>query len=70
MFSLPLVPAAFVTQMVSVDGVMVKFEIWDTAGQERYDCHAPMYYRAAHAAIVVYDITNTVWKTISYLHLA
>ncbi|XP_067101676.1 ras-related protein Rab-5B-like [Osmerus mordax] len=51
--------AAFVTQMVSVDGVMVKFEIWDTAGQERYHSLAPMYYRAAHAAIVVYDITNT-----------
>lgn len=51
--------AAFLTQMVSVDGIMVKFEIWDTAGQERYHSLAPMYYRAAHAAIVVYDITNT-----------
>lgn len=39
---------------------MVKFEIWDTAGQERYHSLAPMYYRGAQAAIVVYDITNTV----------
>jgi len=36
----------------------VKFEIWDTAGQERYRSLAPMYYRGAAAAIVVYDITN------------
>jgi len=37
---------------------MIKFEIWDTAGQERYRSLAPMYYRGAAAAIVVYDITN------------
>jgi len=36
----------------------VKFEIWDTAGQERYHSLAPMYYRGAQAAIIVYDITN------------
>lgn len=35
-----------------------KFEIWDTAGQERYRSLAPMYYRGAAAAIVVYDITK------------
>jgi len=35
----------------------VKFEIWDTAGQERYASLAPLYYRGASAAAVVYDIT-------------
>lgn len=31
----------------------------DTAGQERYHSLAPMYYRGAQAAIVVYDIQNS-----------
>jgi small GTP-binding protein len=50
--------AAFLTQTVQLDESTVKFEIWDTAGQERYRSLAPMYYRGAAAAIVVYDITN------------
>jgi len=53
-----LLPAAFLTQTVQLDDATVKFEIWDTAGQERYRSLAPMYYRGASAAIVVYDITN------------
>lgn len=55
-------PAAFLTQTVCLDDTTVKFEIWDTAGQERYHSLAPMYYRGAQAAIVVYDITNRVRK--------
>ncbi|EDV26319.1 uncharacterized protein TRIADDRAFT_22550 [Trichoplax adhaerens] len=63
--------AAFLTQTVCLDDVTVKFEIWDTAGQEniflilpsfcrylRYHSLAPMYYRGAQTAIVVYDISN------------
>lgn len=48
-----------------LDDTTVKFEIWDTAGQERYHSLAPMYYRGAQAAIVVYDITNQVSKDLS-----
>jgi len=50
--------AAFFSQTLAVNEVTVKFEIWDTAGQERYHSLAPMYYRGAAAAIIVYDITN------------
>lgn len=36
----------------------VEFKIWDTAGQEKYRSLAPMYYRGAGAALLVYDITK------------
>lgn len=54
----PTIGAAFMTQSVNLGDSIVKFEIWDTAGQERYRSLAPMYYRGASAAVVVYDITN------------
>ena len=57
--------AAFLTQTVALNETTVKFEIWDTAGQERYHSLAPMYYRGAAAAIVVYDITNRVSITLA-----
>lgn len=50
--------AAFMTQTLALDDTTVKFEIWDTAGQERYHSLAPMYYRGAQAAVVVYDVTS------------
>ncbi|CAN1331205.1 Ras-related protein Rab5 [Linum perenne] len=53
--------AAFFTEVVGVkeeEEGSIKFDIWDTAGQERYHSLAPMYYRGAAAAVVVYDITS------------
>ena len=50
--------ASFLTQTVSLDTGIIKFEIWDTAGQERYHSLAPMYYRGANVAVVIYDITS------------
>eukprot|EP00457_Paulinella_chromatophora_P011832 gb/GEZN01011995.1/.p1 GENE.gb/GEZN01011995.1/~~gb/GEZN01011995.1/.p1 ORF type:complete len:201 (-),score=31.57 gb/GEZN01011995.1/:484-1086(-) len=58
-FQQPTIGAAFLTQTVALDDCIVKFEIWDTAGQERYRSLAPMYYRGAAAALVVYDITSS-----------
>jgi len=34
------------------------FDYMSTAGQERYHSFAPMYYRGAQAAVIVYDITS------------
>ncbi|CCC68847.1 hypothetical protein NCAS_0B07630 [Naumovozyma castellii] len=56
--------AAFLSQTIKIkaeeqeEDVVIKFEIWDTAGQERYKSLAPMYYRNANAALVVYDLTQ------------
>ncbi|KAI8641049.1 ras family-domain-containing protein [Parasitella parasitica] len=55
----PTIGAAFLTQKCTVDDRTVKYEIWDTAGQERFHSLAPMYYRNAQAAIVMYDITKS-----------
>ena len=60
--------AAFLTQTVALNDTTVKFEIWDTAGQERYHSLAPMYYRGAAAAIVVFDITNRVRRRLAARH--
>merc|ERR1719197_1244744 len=54
------VGAAFSTKTIESRGRQVKFEIWDTAGQERFRSLAPMYYRGASSAVVVYDQTNPV----------
>ncbi|KAM6495668.1 P-loop containing nucleoside triphosphate hydrolase protein [Amanita muscaria] len=50
--------AFFVTKKVYVNGLKVRLQLWDTAGQERFRSMAPMYYRGANAALVLYDITN------------
>lgn len=54
----PTIGAAFLTQKCTIGERTIKYEIWDTAGQERFSSLAPMYYRNAQAALVVYDITK------------
>ncbi|KAF8665779.1 hypothetical protein AX16_000226 [Volvariella volvacea WC 439] len=51
--------AFFVTKKVYVNGYKVRLQLWDTAGQERFRSMAPMYYRGANAALLLYDITNS-----------
>ena len=36
----------------------ITLQIWDTAGQERFRSMAPLYYRGAVAAILVFSITD------------
>ncbi|NXB95529.1 RAB17 protein, partial [Vidua chalybeata] len=55
---LPTVGCSFFTQILDLEEATVKFEIWDTAGQEKYQSVCHLYYRDAHAALLVYDIAN------------
>ncbi|MHA2342081.1 MAG: Rab family GTPase [Candidatus Hodarchaeales archaeon] len=57
-FQEPTIGAAFLGKSINLNNKKYKFEIWDTAGQERYRSLAPMYYRGAKAAVIVYDITD------------
>ena len=57
-FQEPTIGAAFMTRNLEVGKYKIRYEIWDTAGQERYKSLAPMYYRGAMAAVIVYDITQ------------
>lgn len=54
----PTVGCAYQTHVLNVNGARLRFEIWDTAGQEKYHSVTPLYYRGAHAALLVYDISK------------
>lgn len=64
---LPTIGAAFVSRVLQVEGIdddaigrrqSFKLEIWDTAGEERFHSIAPLYYRGAQAAVIVYDVID------------
>jgi len=57
-YSESTIGASFMSKTISMpeSSRKIAFKIWDTAGQEKYACLAPMYYRGAAAAILVYDI--------------
>lgn len=54
----PTIGAAYLSRTMSIKGKSIKFNIWDTAGQERYRCMGRIYYQDAHAAVLVYDVTD------------
>ncbi|XP_061385356.1 ras-related protein Rab-18 [Danaus plexippus] len=45
-------------KVMEVNGLKVKLGIWDTAGQERYRTLTNSFYRDAHGAILVYDVSE------------
>jgi len=49
--------ASYLQKEVEVDGQKRTMTIWDTAGQEKFAALAPVYYRDADGAVLVYDIT-------------
>ncbi|XP_036621692.1 ras-related protein Rab-17 [Trichosurus vulpecula] len=55
---LPTLGCAFFTQMMEIDGSVLKLEIWDTAGQEKYHSVCHLYFRGANAALLVYDVAD------------
>jgi len=50
--------ASFLVKELVFNGQKVTLQIWDTAGQERFRSMAPLYYRGAVAAILVFSITD------------
>ena len=38
------------------NGANIKLNIWDTGGEEKFRDMVPLYYRDAHAVILVYDV--------------
>ncbi|XP_068622366.1 uncharacterized protein [Battus philenor] len=54
----PTIGASFFTCNINLQEARVKLQVWDTAGQERFRSMAPMYYRNANAALLVFDITS------------
>lgn len=54
----PTIGASFFTYKMTLEQYRVKLQVWDTAGQERFRSMAPMYYRKANAAMLMYDITS------------
>lgn len=57
-FSEPTIGASFLAKTLALPSYSIRFNLWDTAGQERYDALTPMYYRGAHAAVLVFDLTH------------
>ncbi|XP_043664135.1 ras-related protein RabJ [Vespula pensylvanica] len=54
----PTVGASFFTCKLNIADTEVKLQVWDTAGEERFKSMAPMYYRNANAAMLVFDVTR------------
>jgi len=48
----------FGARMIVIENKSVKLQIWDTAGQESFKSITRSYYRGAHGALLVYDITR------------
>jgi len=52
------IQATYLEKRLTLGKQSVKLMIWDTAGQERFHSLGPLYYRDAHGALLVYDITD------------
>jgi small GTP-binding protein len=54
----PTVQAGFYSKKITTPQGVVELNLWDTAGQEEYHAVAPIYYKNAQAALLVYSVVN------------
>jgi small GTP-binding protein len=50
--------ASYTSKEVEMAGTTVNLQMWDTAGQERFRTLAPMYYRHAAIALLIFSIVD------------
>jgi small GTP-binding protein len=43
---------------LQIDNLIFNLNVWDTAGEEKYHAMAPIFYRGAEGAVVIFDVTN------------
>lgn len=43
---------------IYMDGKLIKLQMWDTSGQERFKSIVNAYFRGAHVALLVFDVTK------------
>ena len=43
---------------IEINNTIFNLNIWDTAGEEKYHALAPLFYRGANGAVVIFDVTN------------
>eukprot|EP00826_Nyctotherus_ovalis_P038852 TRINITY_DN3672_c0_g1_i5.p1 TRINITY_DN3672_c0_g1~~TRINITY_DN3672_c0_g1_i5.p1 ORF type:complete len:179 (-),score=37.09 TRINITY_DN3672_c0_g1_i5:288-824(-) len=56
--SKPTLGVEFSMSSFHKNGKAIRIQIWDTSGQEIYKSMTKNYFKGAHGAIVVYDITK------------
>ena len=52
------VQAGLYTKKVETSMGIIELNLWDTAGQEEYHAVAPIYYKGAQAALLVYSVVD------------
>jgi len=61
------IQASFLEKNLTLGNQSVSLAIWDTAGQERFHALAPIYYREADGACLVFDQTDpTSFKRVQH----
>ena len=52
------VNASCFVKRIELKNKTFNLNIWDTAGEEKYHAMTPIFYRGAHGAIIIFDVTN------------